>query len=363
MIENEEFRFRPPVGGVADLRALEIFFRLLRDEPRIAIVGLARNRIDDIAERLIVGTAQNGSRQAVVGSGTISRSLLLIAFQPRIDEPSNPDPSLNRPSVSSFTGIVKCCQVPDQIDELQVHDLYLVLLRKLQRLTNIHSLLLSEILGTHRSSRRFDFEEFFDRLFDSASQPLQLPMVLTLCPCMIGHIEHVSHLVQASRNPGGVNRQSKLKHRVGDDVEQPLAVVGEDIDDRTAVRRLVVDAHLSRLRRLGQRFGKLQPGATPKYVVDVLPSFEHCRDAIADGLAPLDRRLPLIIRIGHLKGVDDNTVRPGENLRIEDLQPAPAITPAIFEKMPGVRSSCVITEYSQTPNSRSKSVSTTTSPR
>src|SRR4029077_18834288 len=63
---------------------------------------------------LIVGTAQNGSRQAVVESGTISKSLSLIAFQPRIDEPSNPDPSLNIPSVSSSTGIEKCCQVPSR---------------------------------------------------------------------------------------------------------------------------------------------------------------------------------------------------------------------------------------------------------
>src|SRR5580765_2036036 len=63
---------------------------------------------------LSVGTAQNGSRQAVVESGTISKSLSLIAFQPRIDEPSNPDPSLNTPSVSSSTGIEKCCQVPSR---------------------------------------------------------------------------------------------------------------------------------------------------------------------------------------------------------------------------------------------------------
>src|SRR4029077_19189969 len=63
---------------------------------------------------LIVGTAQNGSRQAVVGSGIIRRSLSFIAFQPRIDEPSSPDPSLNIPSVSSSTGIEKCCQVPSR---------------------------------------------------------------------------------------------------------------------------------------------------------------------------------------------------------------------------------------------------------
>src|SRR5215204_1377965 len=62
--------------------------------------------------RLSVGTAQNGSRQAVAGSGTTSMSLLLIAFHPLMEEPSNPDPSLNSVSVSSLIGMLKCCQVP-----------------------------------------------------------------------------------------------------------------------------------------------------------------------------------------------------------------------------------------------------------
>src|SRR5207302_787202 len=39
-------------------------------------------------------------------------SLSLIAWNPRIDEPSNPIPSLKRSSVSSLSGIEKCCQVP-----------------------------------------------------------------------------------------------------------------------------------------------------------------------------------------------------------------------------------------------------------
>src|SRR3989441_216687 len=39
-------------------------------------------------------------------------SLSLIAWKPRIDEPSNPSPSPNTLSVSSFRGSEKCCQVP-----------------------------------------------------------------------------------------------------------------------------------------------------------------------------------------------------------------------------------------------------------
>ncbi len=50
--------------------------------------------------------------QADAGSGTISKSLLLTAFHPRMDDPSRPEPSLNKSSVSSLTGIVKCCHIP-----------------------------------------------------------------------------------------------------------------------------------------------------------------------------------------------------------------------------------------------------------
>ncbi len=39
-------------------------------------------------------------------------SLSLIAWNPRIDEPSKPSPSVNTSSVSSFSGSEKCCQVP-----------------------------------------------------------------------------------------------------------------------------------------------------------------------------------------------------------------------------------------------------------
>jgi hypothetical protein len=62
--------------------------------------------------RLSVGTAQNGSMNAVAGSGIASMSLASIDFHPRIDEPSNPNPSSNTSSVNSAVGTLKCCQVP-----------------------------------------------------------------------------------------------------------------------------------------------------------------------------------------------------------------------------------------------------------
>jgi len=48
-VENEEFRFRPEVGGVADAGALEISLGALGDGARVAVVALAVGRFDDVA--------------------------------------------------------------------------------------------------------------------------------------------------------------------------------------------------------------------------------------------------------------------------------------------------------------------------
>src|SRR2546425_12978821 len=63
-----------------------------------------------VSER--VGTAQNGSMKALAGSGMASMSEASIDFQPRIEEPSKPMPSVKTSSVNSAIGQLKCCQVP-----------------------------------------------------------------------------------------------------------------------------------------------------------------------------------------------------------------------------------------------------------
>src|SRR5262245_4062429 len=59
-----------------------------------------------------VGTAQKGSMKAVAGSGMASMSEASMDFQPRMDEPSKPRPSVKDSPLSSEVGILKCCQVP-----------------------------------------------------------------------------------------------------------------------------------------------------------------------------------------------------------------------------------------------------------
>src|ERR1044071_4990034 len=61
---------------------------------------------------LRVGCRQNGSMNAVAGSGMASMWDASIDFHPRMEEPSKPKPSSNTSSVNSPMGTLKCCQVP-----------------------------------------------------------------------------------------------------------------------------------------------------------------------------------------------------------------------------------------------------------
>src|ERR1041385_1587460 len=63
-----------------------------------------------VSER--VGMAQKGSMKAVAGSAIASMSEASMDFQPRMEEPSKPKPSVKTSSFSSEMGQLKCCPVP-----------------------------------------------------------------------------------------------------------------------------------------------------------------------------------------------------------------------------------------------------------
>src|SRR6266705_3626741 len=63
-----------------------------------------------VSER--VDSAMNGPMKAVAGSGMVNMAEASIDFQPRMEEPSKPRPSLKESSFNSLKGRVKCCQVP-----------------------------------------------------------------------------------------------------------------------------------------------------------------------------------------------------------------------------------------------------------
>src|SRR5438128_1853453 len=66
-----------------------------------------------------VGSWLKTSTHAVVGSGMTSMSLAWMAFQPRMDEPSKPRPSVKMSSLYSVSVVVKCCQVPCRSQNLK----------------------------------------------------------------------------------------------------------------------------------------------------------------------------------------------------------------------------------------------------
>ena len=51
VVEDEELRLRPEVGGVGDAQALQVVLRLAGDVPRIPGVVLARDRVADVADQ------------------------------------------------------------------------------------------------------------------------------------------------------------------------------------------------------------------------------------------------------------------------------------------------------------------------
>ena len=59
--------------------------------------------------RFSVLAVRNGSTYAVVGSGNSAMSDSLIAWKPRIEEPSKARPSSKTDWSNDETGTVKCC--------------------------------------------------------------------------------------------------------------------------------------------------------------------------------------------------------------------------------------------------------------
>ncbi len=160
-----------------------------------------------------------------------------------------------------------------------------------------------------------------------------------------------------------MDRESELKDGVGNNVQQSLPVVGKYIDDGKAVGRFIVDPHLGRFRSLGQgpRQSSIElRGGSPHRHAPSLSTRRRCDRRRSVGVRPVVRqgspgRSPERYR--------PRCRRPSSRICASRIcSPLPAMTPVILEKIPGVNSLWVITEYSQVPNGRLKSVSTTTSP-
>src|SRR5262245_4553762 len=104
-----------------------------------------------------VVAAENGSRKAVVESGTTSMSLSWISWKPRIDDPSKPMPSLIASASTALGGTEKCCQVPGRsVKRKSIISTFLVLtaLRTSSVVEQLRNICCPPVSNTGRASLR-----------------------------------------------------------------------------------------------------------------------------------------------------------------------------------------------------------------
>ena len=90
-VEDVELGLGTPVGGVGDAGRLQVGLGLLGDVARVAVVGLAGQRVVDKAiEQKGLASLGTDHRPQRSASGIRSMSDSWMAWKPRIDEPSNP---------------------------------------------------------------------------------------------------------------------------------------------------------------------------------------------------------------------------------------------------------------------------------
>src|SRR5262249_25531323 len=159
-------------------------------------------------------------------------------------------------------------------------------------------------------------------------------MVLDLASIPVRHIEHVDYLmsadsaqgllyviVKAGRDPGRMDRQTELKDGMRDDIQQPLRIVGEYIDDRESVVDPVIDHHLSCVMGCRQPANIRQAGVSTYQLIKRLHALQDPGDRFSYGSTPVLRGNSDIVRIGCLEGVHDDPVISGDDLSVENLKP------------------------------------------
>jgi hypothetical protein len=98
VVEDEELGFRADIDRVADAFGLHVGLGLLGRAARIAVIGLAGDRVQDVAHDDHGRLREERVHVTVSVSGISTMSDSLMAFQPAIEEPSNITPSANMSS-------------------------------------------------------------------------------------------------------------------------------------------------------------------------------------------------------------------------------------------------------------------------
>ena len=122
-VEDVELALRAPVARLRDARLLQVRLGLLRDTARVARVQLARHRVLHEAVQDQRRDLEERVDERAAASGTRSMSDSWISWKPRIDEPSNPNPSSKVASSSSRDRDREVLHQPGQVAEPKVDDL------------------------------------------------------------------------------------------------------------------------------------------------------------------------------------------------------------------------------------------------
>ena len=118
-----------------------------------------------------------------------------------------------------------------------------------------------------------------------------------------------------------MNRQTQLEDRIRDHIQKPLTIIRKDVNDGESIGRFIVDSHLRGFGGLRQGPRQFQPRPAAKHIIHVFPPLQDRCHTFTNHPAPLCRWWTAVVGIRHLKRIDDNPVRSGENLRVQDLKP------------------------------------------
>ena len=149
-------------------------------------------------------------------------------------------------------------------------------------------------------------------------------VVFDFAAVLVGHVEHVDHLVQigADFRPG--YGKAQLEERAGDGVQQPGAVVGEDIEDRVRFGSAVVGIYPG--LHAGDFYRTVSahvPGAAEGGRL-AAGRFQRLDQRMLNLLDAVGGRLAGKIGIVDPKAVEHQSIGQGVNLRRADRQPMTA---------------------------------------
>src|SRR5258705_12539323 len=112
LVEYEELRLRTEVARIGAAGAAQISLGLLGNEAGVAAIGLTGHRLPDVANQ---DQGRRGGKRVEEGRRRIrddQHVAFWISWKPRIDEPSNPMPSLSASTFTALGGTEKCCHTP-----------------------------------------------------------------------------------------------------------------------------------------------------------------------------------------------------------------------------------------------------------